>query len=321
VIVLEEPVHAAENGADVETIGSVTVVTPRRSAHAEVADDDALETVRELVGKRRPLVWLYTPMMLALADAFPDAPLVYDKMDELAAFAFADPRLREREDALLARADQVFTGGISLQRTVLARAPRARCFPSGVDAAHFASAAGAAAHPALATYAERPIFMYVGVIDERIDLELLAALADHRPDAAVVLVGPVVKIDERTLPQRANIVYLGMRGYDELPALLAAADVALMPFARNEHTANISPTKTLEYLAAGCRVVSTAIPDVVAEYTGVVDIAADIPDFLRLVDRSALPDAKREQRAQAKIAAGSWDGIAAAMRQALEGAV
>ena len=321
VIVLEEPLPADADGVETHTAGNVTVVTPRRHEPAEPADEASIEYLRELIGRRRPLIWLYTPMMLALADAFPDAPLVYDKMDELAAFAFADPRLRNREDALLARADQVFTGGASLQRSVLPRAPRAACYPSGVDADHFGRASSLAAHEALAPYRGGPIFMYVGVVDERIDLELIAALADHRPDATIAMVGPVVKIDPHTLPQRGNIVYLGMRGYDELPALLAAADVALMPFARNEHTANISPTKTLEYLAAGLRVVSTAIPDVVADYTGIVDIAHDIPQFLAYVDGDAPPDDSRTQRARAKVAAGSWDGIAAAMRQMLGAAV
>jgi glycosyltransferase involved in cell wall biosynthesis len=279
-----------------------------------------LETVRRLVGARAPLVWLYTPMMLALADAFPHAPVVYDKMDELKKFAGADQRIPKREALLLGRAEIVFAGGRSLYRSVQGRTKHLRCYPSGVDVEHFATALRVAPHAVLRPYAGRPIFGYVGVIDERLDLALVDGLAAARPDATIVLVGPVTKIDERTLPRRENIVYLGKRGYDELPALLAGFDVALMPFALNEHTENISPTKTLEYLAAGCPVVSTAVPDVVADHADVVRIGGDLPSFVEEVAAAEHRDLERHVRAEAKLRAATWDGIVAAMQRDLQGA-
>jgi glycosyltransferase involved in cell wall biosynthesis len=276
--------------------------------------------VNELLEERSPLVWLYTPMMLALAEAFCDAPLVYDKMDELAKFAHADPRIASREAFLLRRADIVFTGGRSLHRTVAGRTRDARCYPSGVDVEHFRRGRTMSAHPALDPHRGRPIFGYIGVIDERLDLGLIERLAAARPDAVVALVGPVAKIDERTLPRRENIAYLGKAGYDELPRLLAAFDVALMPFALNEHTENISPTKTLEYLAAGRPVVSTAVPDVVADHADVVHVAASTSDFIDAVSEALRHDRGRQARADAKIALATWDAIASAMERDLAAA-
>ena len=252
-------------------------------------------------------------MMLALADAFPGAPLVFDKMDELAAFAQADARLAERETALLARADVVFTGGRSLQRTVEGRARVAKCYPSGVDVEHFERARSSVPHAALRPYLPGPVFGYVGVIDERVDLGLIDALAAAYPAATVALVGPVLKIEESALPRRPNIVYLGKRGYDELPALLAGFDVALMPFALNRHTANISPTKTLEYLAAGRPVVSSAVPDVVADHADVVHVARDAAEFVRMVERAQRSDVVRLEAGERKAERATWDAIVAAM--------
>ncbi len=208
----------------------------------------------------------------------------------------------------------VFSGGRSLQRTVLGRARRAACYPSGVDVEHFARARSSAPHAALAPYAGRPVFGYIGVIDERVDLALVDALAAAYPEATLAMVGPVVKIPESALPRRPNIAYLGKRGYDELPALLAGFDVALMPFALNEHTANISPTKTLEYLAAGRPVVSSPVADVVADHADVVQVAADAADFVRLAGLALRPDPARLARGEAKARQAGWDAIAAAMR-------
>jgi UDP-galactopyranose mutase len=321
VIVLEEPLAAADDDDAIERSEGLTVVTPRRSAAAaDAVDARAVATVRELAGDRRALVWLYTPMMLGLADAFPGAPLVFDKMDELAKFAQADPRIAAREAEVLRRADLVFAGGRSLFRSVEGRARNARCYPSGVDVAHFSRALAVAPHPDLAPFLGGSVFGYAGVIDERIDLALIDALAAANPGATVVMIGPVVKIDESTLPRRANIAYLGKRGYDELPSLLAGVDVALMPFALNEHTQNISPTKTLEYFAAGRPVVSTAVPDVVADHGDVVYVARDSAEFITLVQRARERDTVRARRAAEKADAAGWDAIAAAMRADLAGA-
>jgi glycosyltransferase involved in cell wall biosynthesis len=253
-------------------------------------------------------------MMRALADAFGAAPLVYDVMDELAQFDFAPAGMREQERALLAHADLVFTGGRSL---FAARAPfgeRVRCEPSGVEVERFG--ADVAPHP-LPAQLRGPVFGYVGVIDERIDLALVTALADAFPNGHVVLVGPVAKIDPAALPHRANVHFTGAVAYDALPSWLAGFDVALMPFARNRATEFISPTKTLEYFAAGIPVVSTRIADVAEEFADAVLFGDDTASFTGAARAALASTPERIERGRAYARARTWDAIAARMLDAV----
>ncbi len=313
VFIVEEPQAGTKKLPETIVDGAVTVWRPVRSeSGTDAIEASTVAAVQRQFAHRRPLLWLYTPMMLALADAFPNAPLVFDAMDELAQFAQADPRLVGRERSLLKRAAMVFCGGPSLYRSRAGRASNVKLYASGVDAAFFEQARHMAPHRALAGLA-KPIFGYIGVIDERIDLKLLAAIADARPDATLAMIGPTAKIDVGDLPRRPNIVYLGKQQYTDLPALLAGIDIALMPFALNESTQNISPTKTLEYLAAGKPVISTAVPDVISEYDDIVTIAPDTEAFIRAL--SAAPAVARERQAAAdeRTNAATWDAVAASM--------
>src|SRR5829696_8605870 len=232
--------------------------------------------------------------------------LVYDVMDDLAAFAKAPPGLQLRQRRTLSQADLVITGGRSLHAGVTAvRSTDVHLFPSGVDSAHYAASR--------ALRRQRPdrVAGYVGVIDERIDLDLVAALAEELPDWTVRMVGPITKIEETDLPRRRNVEYTGMAAYDELPAVMAGFDVALMPFALSEATRAISPTKTLEYLAAGLPVVSTRVPDVVADYPGVVHLADDGPGFAAACRKVVLDEcSERDRLARPIQARQEWDAIA-----------
>jgi glycosyltransferase involved in cell wall biosynthesis len=254
-------------------------------------------------------VWIYTPAALPLARALAPRLLVYDVMDDLTAFRFAPPELRALRDQALAEADVVFAGGRSLYEGVRDQAgDRGFLFPSGVEPEHFFAAR------ALRAPRPRPVAGYVGVIDERLDLELVGELARRLPDWDVELVGPLCKLAEEDLPRAANLRYPGMVGYEELPRVMGGFDVALMPFALNEATRSISPTKTLEYLAAGLPVVSTRVPDVVAQYRGVVDLRDDAEGFARAC-RTTLehcPDA-RDATVRPLLHLHHWDTIAARM--------
>ncbi len=262
--------------------------------------------------------WYYTPMMLAFSRDVVAACTVYDCMDELSAFRFAPPHLLQLEDELLAAADLVFTGGWSLYEAKRGRHASVHAFPSSVDVPHFAAARTGDRDDHAA-----PVFGFFGVIDERMDLALLATLADARPGWTIEVVGPVVKIDPADLPRRANLHYPGARSYDALPATIARWDVALMPFAINEATRFISPTKTPEYLAAGRPVVSTPVTDVVRHYGEVaaVRIAPAGPDFVAACDAALAlargPDRAWRDAADALLAATSWDDTAAAMLAAI----
>lgn len=269
------------------------------------------------------VTWYYTPMMLPFSRHLAVRCAVYDCMDELANFRFAPPELTALEQELLDRADLVFTGGYSLYEAKRHRHPRVFPFPSSVDRDHFATARGTLAEPVDLKAIPGPRLGFYGVIDERLDLDLLGALADARPDWSLVMVGPVVKIDPADLPQRPNIHYLGGKPYAELPAYLARWDVALMPFAINESTRFISPTKTPEYLAAGCPVVSTAITDVVRHYGALeaVRIAEDADAFVAAAAEAlAMKNAGGDWLAEAdKVLRGmEWSITAAGMWSLVE---
>ena len=312
VIVVEEPYGAAEDRDEVHRHGNLAVIRPlrRRGWGEPLIDAATLATARALAGTRRCGAWLYTPMMSELVDAFAARPVVYDVMDDLANFDFAPRGMRERETALLERADTVFAGGRTLYENRRGYGAKVHCRPSGVELARFA--ADVAPHP-LAASLRAPVLAYVGVIDERLDYDLIAALADAFPGGAVILAGPIVKVDPARLPQRANVHYTGRLAYNALPSLLAGIDVALMPFAINRATASISPTKTLEYFAARRPVVSTPIADVVAAYGDVAYIAAGPDAFVAAVRAALDAPPERIERGFAAAANATWEAIFATM--------
>lgn len=266
-----------------------------------------------------PILWYYTPMALSLTDHLQSRCVVYDCMDELSAFKGASPRLRQLETQLFQKADLVFTGGHSLYEAKRQQHAHAYAFPSSIDVQHFAQAREVTIDPPDQAAIPHPRLGFYGVIDERMDLELLDGIAQARPDWHLVIVGPVVKIDPESLPQHPNIHYLGGKSYQELPQYLANWDVALLPFARNESTRFISPTKTPEYLAAGKPVVSTSIRDVVRPYgeQGLVQIADTVPEFVVAIEAALQlrQDADWLQRVDEFLSHTSWDQTWADMMQ------
>ncbi|TCD04359.1 UDP-galactopyranose mutase [Erythrobacteraceae bacterium CFH 75059] len=328
VLFWEEPIFLSEPGAAprlerarCERTG-VQVLTPYLPQELDAAgQNEALARLlaEGLQGRTPAVLWYYTPMMLPFTRGLDASCVVYDCMDELSAFAGAPEGMLTLEDELFQRADLVFTGGASLYDAKRSRHPSVHCFPSSIDRRHFAVARQPGPVPAEVADLPAPRLGYCGVIDERLDLQLLDELARARPQWSIVMVGPVVKIDPATLPQRPNLHYLGGRPYDELPAIMRGWDVALMPFALNEATRFISPTKTPEYLAAGLPVVSTAITDVLRQYgqTQAVRIAADPADFVTRCDEAlALSRSLGDDwlaEADALLSQNSWDATQSAM--------
>ncbi|WP_249027784.1 glycosyltransferase family 1 protein, partial [Xanthomonas vasicola] len=274
------------------------------------------------LGVRDLLLWYYTPMSQSFSAHLPARTIIYDCMDELSAFRGAPPELVQRERELLQRADVVFTGGYSIWEAKRALHTNAHAFPSSVDVAHFAAARTPQQEPDDQRGIARPRLGFYGVIDERFDIDLLREIAAQRPQWQFVMIGPVVKIDASELPQADNIHYLGGKTYDELPGYLSGWDVALMPFAMNASTRFISPTKTPEYLAGGCPVVSTPIHDVVRTYgdTGVVRIADTADAFVAACEAALQDSADREQlldSADAVLGDMSWDHTYDLMKETL----
>lgn len=317
VFFVEEPVEAA--GAPRLVVerdpSGVYVAVPHVAPH--VAPESRARLQRAMLARLiadagivNGVFWYWTPMALPFTRGFDPIAVVFDCMDHLAGFAYAPRELADLERDLLSRADLVFTGGRSLYESRRGQHPDVHLFPSSVDVAHFAGARRGLSEPADQRRIPRPRLGYCGVIDERMDLDLIDGLAARRPDWQIVLVGPTAKIDPALLPRRPNVHLLGQRAYADLPAYLGGWDVALLPFARNDATRFISPTKTPEYLAAGRPVVSTSIRDVVSPYgeLGLVRIADTVDAFTAAVDAAlAGPAADWLARVDAFLAELSWD--------------
>lgn len=331
VIYIEEPVHGEEVAHFEETSPApgVVVLRPHTPVREPGYHPDQIRVIGPLLreylrgnGIDETLAWFYTPMALPLLSTLDPAVVIYDCMDELASFKGAPHGMRQQELALMKRADVVFTGGVSLYEAKRELHPNVHCLPSAVDVDHFAPSKldefSPHAWQALSLQADlgRPRLGYFGVIDERLNLKLLQALADAHPQWSIVMVGPVAKIDPSTLPRRENIHWLGAQPYARLPYLVRDWDVCLMPFALNDATQFISPTKTLEYLAAEKPVVSTAVRDVVSLYGEVVHIASTKADFIELCE-SVLAPSQGPHLSQGTASHGvsylSWHATAEAM--------
>lgn len=328
VIFIEEPV-AGQAGQRMEFLAAadgVEVWRPHVTGDAPGFHDDHISVLQRLIGeaiRERKVgdywVWFYTPMAVPLAAELSPRGMVYDCMDELTLFKNAPKQLVQRENVLFKEADLVFTGGPSLYNAKRHRHPSVHCFPSSVDAEHFSGVS--AEHPLQAGLA-RPRLGYCGVIDERINMDLVAALAQAHPEWQIVMVGPVVKIDPASLPRNANIHWLGQQSYKDLPAFICGWDVCLMPFALNEATRFISPTKMLEYMACGRPSASTSIKDVVEPYGHLISIA-DTPAAYVAACEAILGRTGEQQAAHTlalaqAIARTSWDRTARAMAELIE---
>ncbi|MDQ3701499.1 MAG: glycosyltransferase [Chloroflexota bacterium] len=332
VFFIEEPVFqpeadAAPGGATVELseADGVTVVRPVcREPMPE--EGRRLETMyaqltAELVsgqGLTEPTAWFYSPMFLPALDKIAPGLIVYDAMDELSLFRDAPAALQRREHGLLGLADVVFTGGVSLGKAKARHHANVHAFASGVEVEHYCRALqGETRVPPDLADLPRPRAGYFGVIDERLDLPLLDGLAAARPDVQFVLLGPVVKIDPASLPVRPNLHYLGQKAYRDLPSYVKGFDVCLMPFALNDATRFISPTKTLEYMAAHKPIVSTPVADVVSQYGTVVQIASDVAAFSTAISialgETPAKRASRIIKEQGILARSTWDAIATRM--------
>ena len=326
ILFVEEPMHT-EGQARLEKMAvapNITVYRPHTPIHQWGFHDDQLPTLQNLLADlvpegERPVVWFYTPMALPLLQGLNPSLVVYDCMDELAAFKNPPKQLLQRESALLNLADLVFTGGPSLYEAKKDRHANAHCFSSSVDAKHFRQALDSAiSHPDQAHVAG-PRLGFYGVIDERFDTELVRQMAASHPEWQIVLVGPVVKIDPAELPRADNVHYMGQRNYDELPKFLAGWDLCLLPFAMNDSTKFISPTKVLEYMAAEKLSVSTPITDVKVPYGDVVAIASTADEYIAACERMlAESDAEKTrlvERMRDIVANTSWDKTASRMHE------
>jgi len=319
VLFIEEPIH---NDNSQETGNLITVSDNLNVLQPYVRDIESIANIltHYVKNKTIPIGWFYSASFSPLLEKINFETVIYDCMDELSLFKGAPEHLINQEKYLMAHADIVFTGGKSLYESKEKLHSNVYCFPSSVDQEHFAQALNGISIASDIAHLQNPIVGYYGVIDERIDLDLLHNCAKKLPNVSFVMIGPLAKIEEGDLPKENNIHYPGMKSYNELPSYLKAFDIAMMPFALNDATKYISPTKTLEYMAAGKPIISTKITDVVRDYSDSVALIENDDEFCHAI-QSLLN--KKDQSAMeleyAKILEKtSWDATAEKMESIIK---
>ncbi|GAC1425051.1 MAG: glycosyltransferase family 1 protein [Flavisolibacter sp.] len=318
VFLIEEPIfHNEEDKLHIENFNeNLYIVTPY--IKNGLPEKEIFKRQRKFITNLltnmqvdRFISWYYTPMALPFTKHLKPELIVYDCMDELSAFKFAPVELTKREKALFKKADIVFTGGHSIFEHKKHQHHNIFPFPSSIDKHHFGSARTIKNEPEDQKQIPHPRFGFFGVIDERLDIEMLAQVAEAKPDWHFIILGPVVKIDPATLPHFKNVHYLGGKKYEELPYYLASWDLALVPFAMNDSTRFISPTKTPEYLAAGKPVISTPIRDVVSPYgkNNLVHIVQNANEFIKAGETELLQKRKGSwlKKVDEFLVGNSWD--------------
>ena len=329
IVFIEEPVfHDGDSFFETSASGeNVTVLKPHTPVTATGFHDEQLphliKLMRQLVVlDEEHIAWFFTPMALPLLQELQPAAVIYDCVDELSACKDSPRQMLQRENALLKVADLVFSASPSLYRTKRERHSNVHCFPGSVETIHFEQALDRShTHPAHEDV-PGPRLGFYGVIDERIDMPLIEALAEAHPLWQIVMAGPITSIDPVTLPKRHNIHYLGQQRYEALPHLLAGWNVCLLPFALDESTHSASLDRILEYMAAGLPVVSTAIVDVMELYGDVVSVAGTHKEFVRACEQALLttPEENKGQISRTKelISATSWDTTAEKMHELIQ---
>lgn len=316
ILVVEEPIGAilnTENKPEFTKVSdSLHIMRPRIDQLEELGEYLKFHMKED----QYPIAWFYSAAFISVLDVIKFETVIYDCMDELTLFKGASPKLLEQENTLLSVADIVFTGGKSLFESKKEKHHNVHCFPSSVEIAHFSKALEEElGKPKDLQQIQSPIIGYFGVIDERIDLDLVKKTAEQMPNYAFVMIGPICKIGEDDLPCAENIHYLGMKSYEELPAYLRYFDFAMMPFALNDSTKFISPTKTLEYMCAMKPIISTRIKDVERDYSNCVNLIGNSTDFC-----DAIKDPLEDYQSHYKeiIENTSWDKTAEKMSLLIE---
>lgn len=322
VLFVEEPIGFDENEENTANIlhpqHNITVLQPRVKSTNEIP----VVLKEYILNKSIPIGWFYSGGFHKMLSSFHFESVVYDCMDELSMFKFAPAETIDNERYLISRANVVFTGGKSLYESKKTMHPFVHCFPSSVDRPHFEKALNGIMVPQDIENLPKPIIGYYGVIDERIDLDLVAEVARQNPEASFVMVGPLAKITEEELPRESNIYYLGQRNYHELPNYLKGFTIAMMPFALNDSTKYISPTKTLEYMAARKPIISTPITDVVRDYAHCVDIINNADEFTAAIKRITACNGKeweeRNNFFEEILQTTSWNNTVKRMKDLIE---
>jgi glycosyltransferase involved in cell wall biosynthesis len=336
IFYMEEPVFRDTDSPFLEEIqtveANVRAFRPRFRAHYPFYVGEQIEVISRLSNSlieseeiSNYIGWLYTPMALPVMRALKPLVRVFDCMDELSKFRFAANELKERDIETMSWAELVFTGGRSIHDGRRQMHSNIHCIPSSVDAAHFERALSSSVdEPQDQADIPRPRLAYSGVIDERIDFDLIQGIARSHTDWNIVMVGPFAKLGDHEIPRLPNIHYLGKKTYDSLPAYLKGWDVALLPFALSDVTLALSPTKLLEYMAARRPIISVRLPDVV-QFSSAILIADSQQNFIAKCEQAlAAPTSQRtlwEDAMRRFVAVSSWDAQSRQIEELLQNTI
>ena len=332
ILFIEEPFFDRPAGSEPEitlhrVMPNVTVVAPHVDQswnHNPKLPQKLLELTKQAISQMnencefdRPLLWYYSPMDASWTlGNIENRGIVYDSMDELSQFSGAPRALVDNENRLMEYADVVFAGGYELAQKKKKRHANVHFYGCGVEYSHFSAAQdpGTSVPPDI-DFMTRPILGWFGVIDERVDYNMVGEMARMRPSWSFAMVGPVVKVDPNLLPHFPNLYWLGGRDYSVLPNYCRAFDICMMPFAINAATEYINPTKALEYLATGRPIIGTPVKDVVRQYSELVEVVKTADEFVAAAERFlANPPAERIQRGIDKARLSSWENTVQEMQ-------
>lgn len=319
ILFVEEPFQPNDENRNTYSINQVFPNLSVFTTHAESVDS-MLKLLKQTLGTQTiHTAWFYSPSFVNALNIFSFDNVIFDCMDELTLFKNAPQLLIEQEKELLSKSDIVFTGGKSLYSAKQKHHHNVHCFPSSVDKKHFEKAQNGIEVPDEMDAFKGIVVGYYGVIDERIDYELLERTAQLCPTVDFVLIGPFAKVNPESLPSLLNIHFLGMRNYEQLPNYLKRFDVAMMPFAMNDATKFISPTKTLEYMAGGKSIISTPVYDVVRDYDKHIEIVENAEQFTAAINKLICQHkASHYLQYQEILERTSWDNTVSRMQNLME---
>lgn len=302
-----------------ETSENVLIVTPYLPSRTDPQRTNQILTrlIDELIYDEEILdfsLWYYDPLALGFSRHLLPQNIIFDCMDEL--FSHNQPNselLKELETELIYKSDLIFMNGHTLYQSKKHLHKNIHFLPSSIDLHHFSQARHRLTEPDDQVYIPHPRIGFYGVIDQRVDLELIQKIAEQRPSYQFIIVGPIINIDSKRLPLQNNIHFLGKKDYDTLPLYIAGWDCTIMPYYLNEYTQYTSPAKTLELLAAGKPIVSTPLPDIIYPYQKEKIVhTADTPEnFIAKIDlaMNEKTDPSWIDRVESYLEDNNWDSI------------
>jgi glycosyltransferase involved in cell wall biosynthesis len=255
-----------------------------------------LRILRRRLGMREFQLWTFLPNVAEYVGTLDEALTIYYCVDEWAGFNYLDgAKVVAAERRLCERADVVFGTARSLVESRRCLNPETYLATHGVDHSLFARAlcCTTSVPPDLASLPQ-PVLGFYGTIQDRIDFELLAHLAERHPEWTIAMLGNV-RVDTSRLARYPNIRFLGSKPYSELPNYCRGFAVGLIPYLLTETTIHANPIKLREYLSAGLPVVSTALPEV-SYYRDYCQLARDPIEFEQAVAAAVREDTPELRR-------------------------